>query len=111
MIEDLVTGEYRRRMVAALAKRPYGLTTRELFDAVYFDDPDGGPNSLKIFSVMKRHINKQLRRHGYVIEAEMADGARFKIMSLLDGRRWRKARSMRALRHRRKLDADRRRVA
>lgn len=99
---ELVTGKYRRRMLAAVVERPR--TTEELWDIVYFDDPNGGPMTLKIFSVMKTHINKQIRRLGYVIECELGNGARYRLLTLQDGRRFRKARSMRALRHRRVVD-------
>lgn len=100
---EQITGKYRRRMLAAIVERP--LTSDELWDIVYFDDPNGGPMTLKIFSVMKKDINKQIRRLGYVLECELGNGARYRLLTIQDGRRFRKARSMRSLRRRRAQDA------
>jgi hypothetical protein len=93
-----VTGKYRRRFLDALVGRSHGLTTAELFEQVYYDDPNGGPESLKIFSVMARQMSKQLRRQGYVIHGELGPGGRFKLMTVQEGRLWRNARRMRASR-------------
>jgi hypothetical protein len=53
-----VTGRERRRLVEILARRPDGMTRRELADWLYADDPNGGPeNTLDVCQLV--HI-----RHG-----------------------------------------------
>ena len=53
-----VTGRERRRLVEILARRPDGMTRRELADWLYADDPNGGPeNTLEVCQLV--HI-----RHG-----------------------------------------------
>jgi len=69
------------RVVAALAGRQSGMTVDELVDALYADDPDGGPENARrctYLAVLK--ARRRLRPHGFSVEWVRRDG-RYRIVS------------------------------
>lgn len=58
-------GPVGQRIFDALCSNPYGLTSRQLVDIVYRDDPDGGPLSDRnAIDVRIVHMNRMWRRRG-----------------------------------------------
>jgi hypothetical protein len=75
----VVSGHIRQRIVNLVASRPDGITTREIFDLVYAADPNGGPTSRVIPSLV-HYANKQLRPQGYEIyPTSRGRGARYAL--------------------------------
>lgn len=47
----------------------HGISSPDLFDYLYSDDPEGGPNTgVKVITVHICHINKQIRQFGIAIK-------------------------------------------
>ena len=57
----------RREMLRIIQRAgPNGLSTEEIFDHIYAQDTDGGPDTgYKIIAVFAWHINRLLRPQGY----------------------------------------------
>src|SRR6516225_1673600 len=65
--EPRVTGRERRRLVEILARRPHGMTRRELADWLYADDPNGGPENTFAVCQLVHQARLQLAAQGYTI--------------------------------------------
>jgi hypothetical protein len=59
-----VGGKRRQAMFDYIASHPEGVTVWQILDAVYADDPNGGPMTHNVVSVMKWFINVRLERLG-----------------------------------------------
>jgi hypothetical protein len=72
----------RQRLVDIVTNRPDGMAIGELVDAVYADDPDGGPvTAPRSVNVMIHKANKQLRSQGYQIKPTwLGRGARYHLV-------------------------------
>ena len=62
-----ITGRVSRRLVEIVVKRRDGITRGELTALLYAEDPNGGPQSENIVSVLIHNINEQLAPQGYRI--------------------------------------------
>jgi hypothetical protein len=77
-----VTGPVRGRLVDIVANRPDGLTRDELFNLLYAEDANGGPDP-NVISVLIYKANCQLRSQGYRITVTwMGRGARYKLVKI-----------------------------
>lgn len=78
--EAVMPSPLRRRLVDLVRRRP-GITVEALADALYADDPDGGPENgtLAVRSVI-RHANATLRQHGWRIARSRVWGAGYRLM-------------------------------
>jgi hypothetical protein len=79
-----VTGPVRRRVVEAIDDNP-GISGPELTRLVYADDPNGGPNTLGVVSVLIFHARKQLRLDGYEILSSIGRGGGYRLQPIVQG--------------------------
>lgn len=78
-----VQGRIRQRLVDLVAGRPDGITSSELMDLLYADDPNGGPENPVVVRSHVYQANKGLAQHGYTIKAHHpGSGARYKLVEL-----------------------------
>jgi hypothetical protein len=73
----------RQRLVNIVAARPDGIAIGDLVNAVYADDPDGGPvTAPRSVNVMIHRANAQLAVQGYQIKSMwLGRGARYHLVS------------------------------
>ncbi len=60
--EVQLSGKRRQLLYDFVARRPEGVTTAEIMDFVWNDDPNGGPNARYIVSTMVWQINRELEK-------------------------------------------------
>lgn len=60
-------GPVRQAIYDYVAKHPHGVTRDQIFNAVYGDDPNGGPIDMQVIAVTVHHINKALAGTGTYI--------------------------------------------
>jgi hypothetical protein len=77
-----VTGRERRRLVEILARRPEGMTRRELADWLYADDPNGGPENTLAVCQLVHQARLQLCEQGYTIISDRGPGAHYRLAKL-----------------------------
>ena len=77
-----VTGRERRRLVEILARRPDGMTRRELADWLYADDANGGPENTLAVCQLVHQARLQLSRQGYTILSDRGPGAHYRLAKL-----------------------------
>ena len=77
-----VTGRERRRLVDILARRPDGMTRRELADWLYADDPNGGPENTFAVCQLVHQARLQLTAQGYTIISDRGPGAHYRLAKL-----------------------------
>lgn len=66
---------------ACFAKKfPAPVTNEMLMDVLYGDDPDGGPDSLNIVSVVKFHLRKKLEPLGIGIVSTGGPGSTSRLV-------------------------------
>jgi hypothetical protein len=80
----VVTGWVRQRVVNIVSSRPDGIAIGDLVDAVYADDPDGGPvTAPRSVNVMIHKANAQLAAQGYAIKSMwLGRGARYRLVKI-----------------------------
>jgi hypothetical protein len=79
----VVHGPVRQRVVDLIANRPDGITRGELLSLVYAADPDGGPSTPNVISVLVKCANKELEAQGYrIAPAWLGRGARYRLVRL-----------------------------
>jgi hypothetical protein len=78
-------GPVRNRVYDFIRKNPRGVTRQQVADAVYRDDPNGGPDSAtSVISATVWHINKKLRKHGVrIYGGGGGPGARYRLVNIL----------------------------
>ena len=76
-----VRGPVSARLVELIADNP-GINGRELMRKLYADDPDGGPDNLKIIGVLVFKARQRLRLDGYWIESSTGRGGGYRIREL-----------------------------
>ena len=81
-LEPRVTGRERRRLVEILARRPDGMTRRELADWLYSDDPNGGPENTFAVCQLVHQARLQLAAQGYTIISDRGPGAHYRLAKL-----------------------------
>jgi hypothetical protein len=77
-----VHGPVRQRIVNLIAGRPDGITRREIIDAVYASDPNGGPDTENVISVLVKRANEDLADQGYRITSDGGPGSRYRLRRL-----------------------------
>jgi hypothetical protein len=95
----VVSGPVRQRIVDVIASRPNGIARAELVWLIYGSDPNGGPDSPNVVSVIIHHANKELRRQGYEITARPGRGALYRLTSTRPVRERRQRRQQNAFRY------------
>jgi hypothetical protein len=66
----------KARIWDVLQRRP-GISAADLVDAVYAEDPNGGPDTgRKTIHVHVSHMNRRLMREGMTIKGHVTDGYR-----------------------------------
>jgi UDP-N-acetylglucosamine transferase subunit ALG13 len=68
-----------------VAGHPEGVTVWQILDAVYADDPNGGPSKHNIVSVMKFGINQKLKKLGISARIVATGGGAGSIYRLVEG--------------------------
>lgn len=61
------------RIVGAVYNHPLGISKQALYDAIYWDRPDGGPDPQGL-SVQLCNVRKVLRQHGISIDTVWGSG-------------------------------------
>ena len=75
-----VHGPVRQRIVDLIASRSdAGITRHELLDLVYANDPNGGPDTENVISVLVKKANNDLAPLGYCITATGGPGSRYHL--------------------------------
>jgi hypothetical protein len=77
-----VSGPVRRRIIEILSAHPEGLMRSHLFDLVYADDPNGGPNDMRVIPVLIKHANRELAPQGWQIKTTLGRGALYKLVKI-----------------------------
>lgn len=77
-----VGGPVRQRVFDYIAKHPEGVTTQQVLDHVYVDDPNGGPDSGNVVSVHVTNINRRLS--GMKIKARGGPASIYQLVKTLD---------------------------
>jgi hypothetical protein len=74
----------RQRLFNFISERPNGASVQEIMDAVYWDDPKGGPTRHGVVAVMVRTINEKLDRIGYpfMIRGTGGPGSRYSLVDV-----------------------------
>ena len=74
-----IQGRVERRYYEVIARRPHGITSEELTNIVYAEDPNGGPTSFSIVKATVFRLNQKLKPLGLKIASTKGRGARFKL--------------------------------
>jgi hypothetical protein len=77
-----VTGRERRKLVEILSRRPSGMTRKDLADAIYADDIDGGPDNTFAVCQLVHQARLQLIPQGYTIVSNRGPGAHYRLIRL-----------------------------
>ena len=73
----------RRRMVELLATAgSRGLSSYEIMDLLYQDDPNGGAEHRSTISVMRAHINPLIEPFGLRIVGRLGAGGNYRLEAL-----------------------------
>jgi hypothetical protein len=79
-----VGGKRRQAMFDYIAKHPEGVTVWQTLDAVYADDPSGGPTDHNVVSVMKLIINRRLEKLGLSARIKSTGGGSGAVYRLVE---------------------------
>jgi hypothetical protein len=80
-----VGGKRRQAMFDYVAGHPEGVTVWQILDAVYADDPSGGPSRPNIVSVMKLFINRRLEKLGLSARIVSTNSGTGSVYRLVEG--------------------------
>jgi hypothetical protein len=72
----------KARIYDFIAKRSGGVTTEELMEHIYADDPDGGPDSPKAIAVHISRMNDVLIPLGLRIASSLGRGAVYRLWTV-----------------------------
>jgi DNA-binding response OmpR family regulator len=72
----------KRRLYRFLLDHPEGVTRRQIMDAVWADDIDGGPEFANVVSVHVKLMRPILEREGLTITCARGPGANYRIKRL-----------------------------
>lgn len=77
------SGPVKQRIYEFVAKHPEGVSRYQIMEAVYADDPDGGPESHSTVGVHIMQMNRQvLYRLGLMIRSPSGRGAEYKLRAV-----------------------------
>jgi hypothetical protein len=71
-----------QRLYDFVAKRPQGVTRNEIADAIYAEDPNGGPDSEGAVKALIWRMNITLRAHKLKIRSSMGRGSVYRLVQL-----------------------------
>jgi hypothetical protein len=74
-----VHGPVRQRIVNLIASRPDGISRSGLIALVYANDPNGGPTSENVVSVLVKKTNEELASQGFCIVFNGGPGSRYHL--------------------------------
>lgn len=79
--EVQLSGKRRQLLYDYVARHPAGVTTAQIMDYVWNDDPNGGPNSSDIVSSMVYQINDEFSRRdfGFRLAGSGGRGSLYKL--------------------------------
>lgn len=84
-----VGGTVRQRVFDTIARHTArgGIGRRELVDAIYADDPNGGPDTDKCVTVHVYHINQLFKKRGLSLRIRSTGGigAVYRLLKSVDG--------------------------
>ena len=74
----------QQRLYDFVASRPQGSTNRQIKEALYWDNPNGGPDDIagKLVPVMVWQVNKKLKQLRLKIASQGGPSALYKLHSL-----------------------------
>jgi DNA-binding response OmpR family regulator len=72
----------KRRLYQFLLDHPEGVTRRQSMDAVWADDPNGGPEFENVISVHVHRMRPTLEREGVTITCARGPGATYRVKKL-----------------------------
>jgi hypothetical protein len=72
-------GKQRRLYEVVQAAGARGLTASQIMNEIYADDPNGGPESSNIVSVMVRIVNLHLEHFGLAIRGQRGPGGFYRL--------------------------------
>ena len=72
----------QQRIYDYIARHPQGSNRQQIIDAIYWDDPNGGPDWLNGISVQIRHINKRINVLGIIIKGTGGPGSVYRLRSI-----------------------------
>ena len=72
----------KARIYEFIATHPQGVTRRQIMDAVWADDPNGGPEFENVVSVHVAAMRPTLEREGVTISCAKGAGATYRIEPL-----------------------------
>lgn len=78
-----VGGVFRQKLYEFVKANPHGVRRQQIEDAVYGDDPMGGPLFMQqSIYVMIAKINRRLKAHGFRLTAGGRGGKLFRVIEL-----------------------------
>jgi hypothetical protein len=77
-----VGGKRRQAMFDYIAAHPEGVTVWQILAYVYADDPNGGPESHNIVSVVAKQINRIVNPLGVRIKGSGGPGSRYTLQEI-----------------------------
>jgi hypothetical protein len=72
----------KRRIYEYVTRHPEGVNRRQIFDAVYGDDPDGGPENFNVISVHAKEMNKTLAKLGVRLASSGGPFSVYRLVAL-----------------------------
>jgi hypothetical protein len=79
-VRGVLTVQQRRLFDIVMRAGQAGITTPEIMSLLYGDDPDGGPDSLHIVSVLALQIRKRIEPFGITIVGRSGNGSGYYIL-------------------------------
>ena len=71
-----------QRLYDFVSKRPDGVNSQEIADAIYADDPDGGPDSLDAIKALIWRMNNRLKPKRLAIRGTLGRGSAYRLVAL-----------------------------
>lgn len=71
-----------QRLYDYIAKHPEGAKREDIADAIYADDPNGGPDSPSAIKALIWRMNARLRSEHLAIRGTMGFGSVYKLVAL-----------------------------
>jgi hypothetical protein len=71
-----------QRLYDFVAKRPQGATREQIADAIYADDPDGGPDTINAIKALIWRMNVRLKSKHLAIRGTLGRGADYRLVQL-----------------------------
>lgn len=78
-VQESLTRMQRKLYNALVRAGTRGIPSADIMDAVYGDDPSGGPESYNVVHVMRCQIKDRLAQHGLAIKSRRGPGAIWRL--------------------------------